>query len=100
MDRNGYRQSLLQEDHNVCFLCGRCCHTERHEIFGGAYRQKSKHDGLWVSLCSECHRDGRQAVHNDYTAATALKKQAELKWIDEFNQTEDAFQREYGRNYL
>lgn len=98
--RNGYRPSLLQEDHSRCFLCGRSGPTERHEIFGGAYRQKSKYDGLWVSLCGECHRDGRQAVHNDYTAAAALKKQGELRWLDEYNRQVEDFIKEYGRNYL
>ena len=100
IDRNGYRPSLLQEDHEKCFLCGRGGPVERHEIFGAAYRKKSKADGLWVSLCGECHRDGRQAVHNDYTAALALKKQGELCWLAEYNKTRDDFIREYGRDYL
>ena len=53
LDRNGYAPSILQQGER-CHMCGG--HhiydgLDRHEVFGGAYRKKSKELGLWVLLC-------------------------------------------------
>lgn len=52
LDRNGYAPSIVQ-DIDGCYFCARQDgKLDRHEIFHGAYRQKSKALGLWVTLCS------------------------------------------------
>ncbi len=45
-----------------CFICGVCCNTEEHHIFGGSSRAKSTYYGLTVNLCPSCHR-GNYGVH-------------------------------------
>lgn len=53
-DRNGYSPSILQSDLEVCYNwpSDYCCggKLDRHEVFGGTYRAKSKAFGLWVTL--------------------------------------------------
>ena len=51
---------------------------DRHEVFGGAYREKSKELGLWVLLCHhEHHIFGRDAVHNNRAKDLELKQEAQ-----------------------
>lgn len=54
LDRNGYAPSIMQRD-QFCYWCCKSGPLQRHEIFGSAYRDKSKALGLWVYLCPECH---------------------------------------------
>ena len=46
LDRNGYAPSIVQDDADeccaICYANGGKDPLNRHEIFGGAYRQKSK----------------------------------------------------------
>lgn len=49
MDRNGYAPSILQQGER-CHMCHEnptFDQLDRHEVFGGAYRKKSKELGLW-----------------------------------------------------
>ena len=67
LDRNVYASILQQGEH--CHMCGGHYiydKLDRHEVFGGAHRKKSKELGLWVLLCHhEHHIFGRDAVHNN-----------------------------------
>ena len=52
LDSNGYAPSIVQYDVDACYICYGCREKlDRHEIYGGANRQKSKRLGLWVTLC-------------------------------------------------
>ena len=76
-DKNGYVPSIMGSEDGVCFLCGLCTDTARHEVYGGANRQISKHNGFWVALCPNCHRK----VHETYTREDVrkmLKKPCEI----------------------
>ena len=103
LDRNGYAESILQDDDTECFICHANGHSDplnRHEVFGGAYRQKSKRLGLWVCLCHiRCHQ-GPQGVHNDAQKALALKRYAQHRAMEEYGWSKDDFIREFGKNYL
>lgn len=99
LDRNGYAPSIMQQDLTRCYLCGRSCEKlDRHEIFHGAYRSKSKELGLWVMLCHwNCHLNG---VHAHGTISQLLKAQAQQRAMDYYGLTTDEFISEFGRNYL
>lgn len=47
---NGYKD----KPNRYCVECG-TGYAERHEIFGGANRQRSIEDKLQIDLCKECH---------------------------------------------
>ncbi len=101
MDRNGYNPSIMQSaDVEECYLCGVPFPMERHEVFGASNRDKSKEDGLWVTLCPICHRTGKYSVHMNGEVAEDLKAEAERMWCIRNSKTIDDFLERYGRNYI
>lgn len=106
MDRNGYNPSILQPDADppycaICMANGAQDKLDRHEVFGRAYRSKSKRLGLWVWLChSRCHQEGPNAVHQNAGTALALKKMAQMEAMERFGWSKEDFIREFGKNYL
>ncbi len=101
LDRNGYADSIIP-DHGPeqCWLCD--CNgrgkMDRHEVFGGAYRQKSKELGLWVHLCHDsCHLNG---VHKSAYQSETLKIEAQRCAMRKYGWTKERFIAEFGRNYM
>ena len=101
MDRNGYVPSIIQEDIGFCYCCGkRCGKLDRHEPFGGAYRDKSKRLGLWISLCHyPCH-EGRTGAHGDPVVNAEYRKEAQRAAMRAYGWSIKDFIREFGKNYL
>ena len=99
LDSNGYAPSVLQDDLTECYRCGRSCEKlDRHEIFGGPFREKSKALGLWVMLCHQsCHLDG---VHADAKEANRFRMKAQRVAIKKYKWTTEQFISEFGKNYL
>lgn len=105
LDRNGYTPSIVQEDADeycaVCYANGSKDPLNRHEIFGGACRKKSKRLGLWVSLCHDrCHQHGPNSVHQNAEANGALKARGQRAAMEYYGWSKDDFRREFGKNYL
>lgn len=74
---------------------------DRHEVFGGAYRKKSKELGLWVLLCHhEHHIFGRDAVHNNRAKDMELKQEAQRAAMAAYGWDTEEFIAQFGRNYL
>lgn len=99
MDSNGYIPSILQADTDVCYLCGRSHEKlDRHEVYGGALRQKSKRLGLWVTLChSTCHLNG---VHRHGDIALWLKEKAQKEAMEYYGWTVEDFRKEFYKSYI
>lgn len=97
--KNGYNPSIMQHDLSYCFRCGRSCEKlDRHEVWGGAYRQKSKRLGLWVMLCHDtCHLNG---VHVDADYRNRLRAKAQAAAMREYGWSTERFISEFGRNFL
>ena len=94
IDKNGYSESLLNTEEDVCYLCKKHTKTARHEIFGASNRSFSKKLGLWINVCPGCH----SSIHLNPLDYIPLKEEGQR-----------AFEREYGharfvavfsRNYL
>ena len=102
LDRNGYAPSILT-GHGpcTCWACGKngCMdQLDRHEIFGGPMRQKSKRLGLWAHLChSSCHLGG---VHCDAELDRELKQEGQRTAMETYGWNVDEFRRQFGKNYL
>jgi len=101
MDSSGYNDSILQGYLTYCFLCGRRDRKlDRHEIFFGPYRQKSKEDGLWVMLCHyPCHL-GPDGAQYDRETRKDLSELAQRKAMDKYGWTLDEWRQRYGKNWL
>lgn len=75
--------------------------AERHEIFYGAYRNKSIKHGLVVFLTAEQHR-GTYGVHGKYGKEynEKLKKKGQKAYMKHYNKSKEEFIREFGKNYI
>ena len=95
--KNGYGPTILL-DADYCALCGRRDRPlQRHEVFHGPYRAKSKALGLWVAICDLCHHE----VHNgDGRLDRNLKCWGQKAAMDEFGWSEDDFRKHFGKSYV
>lgn len=100
LDKNGYAPSLFDTFPSVCYLCERRMATERHEIFGGARRDKSKALGLWVNLCGGCHRTEPHAVHQSKDMAMKMKRAGQKKAMRVYEWSQEEWMRRFYKNYL
>lgn len=84
-----------------CFICGKKTNLHLHHIIFGKNRKKADQDGLVVYLCYE-HHEGTNGVHgkNGHALDMILKKEAEIKWLENTGKTVDDFIERYGKNYL
>ena len=96
LDRNGYAPSILQTG-NHCFVCYGNMYLQRHEVFHGPNREKSKMYGLWVNVCPACHHK----IHNgDGGIDLKLKTYAQDVAMFMYNWTTQDFIKRFGKNYL
>lgn len=101
LDRNGYAPSIVEGHDNLhCWRCGEngSGKMDRHEIFHGPFREKSKALGLWVHLChSKCHLNG---VHKSGAADLGPKREGQKAAMAEYGWNEKWFAAEFGKSYL
>lgn len=93
-------KSILQQDDDVCFLCGGYGATEWHHIFGGANRKKSEHYGLKVRLHHDCHNEPPEGVHFNKDKMQYLHEEGQKAAIKKYGWSIDEFRRIFGKNYL
>ena len=93
--KNGYAPSLCPTEY--CLVCGRTDRAlQRHEVFHGAYRQKSKRLGCWVLLCYACHNE----VHNGHDGLDLrLKRFMQKKAMTAYRWDTEQFRQHFGKKY-
>ena len=74
------------------------CITRR--IFGGAMRKLSDKYGLCVTLCEECHRTAKHAVHQSAETMQYLHEYGQRKAMQENGWDVQTFREIFGKNYL
>lgn len=81
--------------HNMesCFICKRYP-IEKHEIFGGSFRQSSKNYGLVIALCAEHHRE----AHKHGSLDKYLKQIGQQFFEEKYSREE--YMKVFGINYL
>ena len=97
LDRNGYAPSIVQDIEGCYYCTTRCGKLDRHEIYHGAYRKKSKALGLWVLLCHDCHMT---LHHKDAALDALLKRQGQRVAMRHYGWSEDEFRARFGKNYI
>ena len=94
----GKAKSVIFEDMEYCWECGRP-HPHIHHIFGGvANRKISDKYGYVVPLCQE-HHTGNKGVHFDKDFDLFLKRMAQEHFERNHGNRED-FIKTFGRSYL
>ncbi len=92
-------KSIITDDTEHCYLCGRPAECVHH-IFPGSKRKASDRLGLVVPLCNNCHKMGPHAVHS----AGGVEIMKDLKGIAQSIYEETHCRQHWmmniGRNYL
>ena len=97
LDRNGYAPSILGEQ-DRCFICGRMGgKIDRHEVYHGPYRDKSKRLGCWVGLCPECHD---RLHHKGGGLDSELKREVQIVVMDYYDLSVEGFRELFGKSYI
>ena len=96
-------KSIIQEDREHCFLCGRNASADyfgldEHHVFFGALRKKSEKYGLKVYLCHDrCHLNG---VHKYADMNRQVQKVVQKRAMQHYGWSVDDFRTIFGRSYL
>ena len=96
LDRNGYAPTIMQRAER-CYMCGRSGILQRHEIYGNAFRDKSKALGLWIWLCPDCHNEVH-FVHAD--RKLELREHGQKQAQKYYGWNDNEFREKFGRCYL
>lgn len=91
------RKSIITDDMEHCYLCGRPRECVHH-IFFGPLRHIADKLRLVVPLCNDCHMFGRNAVHQNRWIDLELKRTAQLRYEETHSREE--WMEKIGRNYL
>ena len=93
-----HTKSILQDDLNYCYVCGRYGTEAHHVYFGSGNRKIADKHGLIVGLCYYHHR-GNVGVHGGNKELDIMLKQlAQRRFIEEYPHID--FLAVFGRNYL
>lgn len=87
-------------EYDTCYICNRCCITERHHVFGASNRRKSERYKLVVNLCHDCHNEPPNGVHFNADAMDKLRQEFQRKAMQENNWTIADFRAVFHKNYL
>lgn len=91
-------KSIITEDMQHCFICGRPKEHIHHVFFGTSNRKLSDKHGLIVPLCYE-HHEGNYGVHRNKAVDSKLKQLGQRKF-EEAGYTRQEFMQIFGKSYL
>lgn len=92
-------ESIMTNDKEHCFLCGRTGPLQIHHcIHGTSNRKNSEHYGLKVPLCMDCHT-GSNGVHQNRKKDLQLIILAQMEFEKNYG-GRDEFIKVFGRSWL
>ena len=90
-------RSIIQQNDNACYMCGRYAPLEEHHIYGGCNRKASERYGLKVRICRDCHNK----VHfSNGKLMAKLRAQGQRIAMAHYGWSIDDFRKHFGQNYL
>ena len=90
-------KSIIQEDTDYCFVCGRYGTEIHHTFFGNPNRKWSEKYKCVIGLCPEHHR-GNTGVHFNRELDLTMKRVAQRRFAEVYPELD--FLAIFGRNYL
>lgn len=90
------KPSILVDDMEHCFLCGRAA-DGKHHVLHGARRAVADKLRLIVPLCNDCHTMGVNAVHRNPELDKQLKAWAQDVYERRYSHEE--WMQKVGKNY-
>lgn len=91
-------KSIIQENWDECYECGRCDCLEEHHLLGGPNRKWSEKYGLKVRLCHWCHNEPPYGVHHNRDMMLKYRRLGQTAF--EKDHSREEWLRIFGRNYL
>lgn len=96
LDKHGYAPSVLDKRQDICCICNRSDKPlQRHEVFHGPFREKSKRYGCWIAVCYECH----DKLHQGGALERGVKGAIQNMAMDRYGWTIDEWRLLFGKNY-
>lgn len=101
--------SILTENMDYCYFCGRPAECKHHLIFGSSNRQLADEDGLTVPSCNRCHNMGnvKDRIHDNPMAEKMSKMIGQYAWERKTiasgvraDWARELFRKRYGKSYL
>lgn len=92
------KKSIVTDNMDVCYVCGRPRQAVHHIYFGTALRKISDKHGFIVPLCLECHI-GNYGVHFNKVLDQKLKQCCQRKY-EAMGHSREEFRKLIGRSYL
>ena len=97
-------ESIIQNDRNRCYLCGRVRTTfnplDEHHVYFGPRKDIAEKYGLIVYLCSfRCHNFSPDSVHMDADRCRELQAEVQKIAMEHYGWTIADFIRIIGKNY-
>ncbi len=94
-------KSIVTEQKEMCFFCGRPAECEHHLLFGNDARKLSEQDGLKLPVCNNCHNMGKVAerIHDNPMAEKLSKILGQVIYEEKIGSREE-FRTRYGKSYL
>ena len=88
-------KSIMTEDWEHCFVCGRE-RQQVHHVIGGAYRKKSEKFGLIIPICNECHREVHDSPNQELNKKLKANAQADFQ----MDHTYAEWMKYFDKNYM
>ncbi len=104
--RKTHAKESIVSNEKYCYLCmhkygvvnARQLH-KHHCFHGTANRTLAESDGLFISVCLNCHEIDRDAIHNDHETDLFVMQQAQKAYEEKLGSREQFIVR-YGKNFL
>ena len=94
-------RSIVTENENICFFCGRPNQCEHHLLFGTGSRKLAEEDSLKVPGCNRCHNMGigTESIHGNIMAEKLSRMLGQAIYEARIGSREE-FRARYGKSYL
>jgi len=83
-----------------CPNCGTYGKHYHHHVFNGALKEKSEKYNAKVYWCWACHVTNKDSIHNNAELRSQLKKEHQIRIMEEENMTVDEFRIIFYENHL
>lgn len=100
MINKNQREADLKYKWCNCPKCGAYGKHYWHHVFNGALKEKSKQHDALIYWCWACHVTNKDSIHNDAELRLRLKKEHQIRIMEEYNITEDEFRVLFYKSYL
>lgn len=92
------KKSILTEDMESCYICGRPKECIHHIYEGTGRRKISDKNGFVIPLCNYHHNMSDEGIHFDHEVDLFMKKQCQIRY-ESLGHTTEEFIELIGRNY-